>query len=368
MIWNSTGGENVIEDFHALEPYSLSKTEKQAMLLRTMQELTEWHRYHCGSYQRFLDAIGYAPSAVKTLEDVPFLPIRAFKELHMKSIPDDSVFKVMMSSGTSGQKQSKIYLDRETAVLQQKVLLRLLGNFIGNRRMPMLVIDSDAMIRDRRNFTTRGATIMGLEFAAKRMIFALDEDMKLKVDVLDDFIQTYGNDQFIIFGFTFMVWQNLFQRLREIGRTADLSNGYLLTAGGWKKLVNLNISNKDFKETGREVCGITHYVDHYGMAEQTGCIYAECEYGHLHASIYSDVIIRRYADFSPCSIGEKGFIQLLSSLPHSYPGHSILTEDEGIIEGEDDCPCGRKGKYIRILGRVKQAEIRGCSDTYGARV
>ena len=102
------------------------------------------------------------------------------------------------------------------------------------------------------------------------------------------------------------------------------------------------------------------------MAEQTGCIYAECEYGHLHASIYSDIIIRDYKDFSPCKYGEKGFIQVLSSLPHSYPGHSILTEDEGIILGEDDCPCGRKGKYIKVLGRIKDAEMRGCSDTYAA--
>lgn len=358
----------MIDDLHKLAPYTLSKSEKEKTLLHAMQELTEWHKQHCTPYQRYLDAIGYNAAQVKVLEDVPFLPIRAFKELQLKSIPDDSVFKVMMSSGTSGQKQSRIYLDRKTAVLQQKVLLRLLGDFIGNRRLPMLVIDSEAMIKDRRNFTTRGATIMGLEFAARRMIFALDDEMQLREDVLNEFIQTYGGDKFIIFGFTFMVWQHLFQRLKQMGRTADLSNGYLLTAGGWKKLVNLQISNVDFKKTGREICGITHYVDHYGMAEQTGCIYAECEYGHLHASIYSDVIIRRYRDFSPCAMGEKGFIQLLSTLPHSYPGHSILTEDEGIIEGEDDCPCGRKGKYIRILGRVKQAEIRGCSDTYGARI
>ena len=103
------------------------------------------------------------------------------------------------------------------------------------------------------------------------------------------------------------------------------------------------------------------------MAEQTGCIYAECEYGHLHASIYSDIITRRYNDFSPCEYREKGFIQVLSSLPHSYPGHSILTEDEGIILGEDDCPCGRKGKYVKVIGRVKNAELRGCSDTYAEK-
>lgn len=90
----------------------------------------------------------------------------------------------------------------------------------------------------------------------------------------------------------------------------------------------------------------------------------QCECGHLHASIFSDVIMRHMRDFSICDIGEKGVIQVVSLLPESYPGHSILTEDEGILLGEDDCPCGRKGKYFKILGRIKDAEIRGCSDTY----
>ena len=103
------------------------------------------------------------------------------------------------------------------------------------------------------------------------------------------------------------------------------------------------------------------------MVEQTGCIYVECEYGHLHASVFSDVVMRRPQDFSVCDIGEAGIVQVLSTLPYSYPGHSLLTEDEGIILGEDDCPCGRKGKYFKILGRLKDAEIRGCSDTYAAK-
>jgi hypothetical protein len=103
------------------------------------------------------------------------------------------------------------------------------------------------------------------------------------------------------------------------------------------------------------------------MAEQLGSVFVECEQGHMHCSIYSDVIIRRYADFSPVGIGEKGFIELLSLLPVSYPGHILLTEDEGEILGEDDCPCGRLGKYFKIHGRVQGAEIRGCSDTYEQR-
>lgn len=358
----------MLENFHNINPYSLGKEDKESLLLTEELDLTEFHREHCEYYANYLNAIGYTYRHAKTLEEIPFVPIRIFKELEMKSIPDDEVFKTMMSSGTSGQKQSRIILSKENAILQQKVLLRLLGDFIGNKRLPMLVVDSKSVIKDRRLFTTRGATIMGLDFAATKMIFALNDDMSLNTDVVKDFAQKYGSEKFIIFGFTFMVWQHLFKEIEKQNVDIDLSNGYLLTAGGWKRLKNEAVSNDEFKRQGEKICGIKHYVDHYGMAEQTGCIYAECECGHLHASIYSDIITRRYKDFSPCDIGEPGFIQVISSLPRSYPGHSILTEDEGIILGEDDCPCGRKGKYVKILGRMKNAEIRGCSDTYAASV
>jgi len=34
-----------------------------------------------------------------------------------------------------------------------------------------------------------------------------------------------------------------------------------------------------------------------------------------------------------------------------------------VVHGEDDCPCGRKGRYFSVLGRLPQVEMRGCSDT-----
>jgi hypothetical protein len=65
----------------------------------------------------------------------------------------------------------------------------------------------------------------------------------------------------------------------------------------------------------------------------------------------------------PLGIGKEVVIQVLSCLPTSYPGHSLLTEDAGILLGVDNCPCGRLGKYFHVTGRLAQAEIRGCSDT-----
>ena len=152
--------------------------------------------------------------------------------------------------------------------------------------------------------------------------------------------------------------------MKRSGHMLHLEHGFLIHGGGWKKLTKEAVSAEKFRDGLREVCGILDVRNYYGMAEQTGCIYMECECGHLHVSSYSDVLIRNMEDFSCCKNGTEGVIQVLTPMAWSYPGHSVLTEDKGMIVGEDDCPCGRKGKYIKITGRIPKAEIRGCSDTF----
>lgn len=373
----------MIEDFYELEPYELNKEEKSKKLTSELIELTRRHQEKCPEYARYLKAIGYDESLVKTPADIPFFPVRAFKDVDLLSIPREEVFKTMTSSGTTGQRVSKIFVDKETAMIQQKVLVKILSDYWGKKRLPMLVIDSKETVRNRQQFTARGAAIMGLQIVARDIVYALNDDMSLNIDALKEFLEKYSGQRFIIFGFTFIVWQHLYQVVQglqadkksteskddEFDISAyDLSEAFLMTGGGWKKLVSESISQDEFKKRMTDVLGITRFLDHYAMVEQTGCIYAECECGHLHASNYSDVFIRDANDFSVKGIGEKGIIQTVSVLPHSYPGHSLLTEDEGIILGEDDCPCGRKGKYIQILGRLKSAELRGCSDTYADKL
>lgn len=357
----------MIEDFHQIEPYSLNHEEKQKRLTSELIRLTNLHQTNCETYSKILYGLGYQESKVKKIEDIPFLPVRIFKEIDLKSISDEEVFKTMTSSGTTGTQKSRIFLDKENAMIQQKVMLRLLGDFIGKKRLPMLVLDTEEVVKNRQLFTARGATIMGLDFAARKKVFALNDDMSLNEQMVCDFLEEYGCDRFLIFGFTFMVWQHFFEEIRKKDFHFDLSKGYLLTGGGWKKLENSAVTREEFKRVGTQLCGLVNYVDHYGMSEQSGSIYLECECGHYHASVYSDVIMRRFEDFSVCNQNEEGVIQVVSVLPHSFPGHSLLTEDRGIVLGEDDCPCGRKGKYFTVLGRIKNAELRGCSDTYAAQ-
>ena len=267
----------MIEDFHQLNPYGLERAEKERMLTEELKELTHFHRERCPEYKNFLDTMGYDESQVKTPADIPFFPVRLFKEFDLLSIGREEVFKTMTSSGTTGQRVSKIFVDKETAMLQQKVMLRLLGDFWGKGRLPMLVVDTPAVLKDRKSFTARGAAILGLQFAAREMVFILNDDMTLNVGKLREFTEKYRGKRFVIFGFTFLVWQHFYRELLRLDQPFDLSEAFLMTGGGWKKLEGEAVSQEEFQKRLRETCGIRHFLDHYGMVEQTGTIYARSE-------------------------------------------------------------------------------------------
>ena len=350
-----------------IPPYSLDEVEKHRMLTIALSALTRHHYEKCAPYRRMLDAISFDVHCITDHRDIPFLPVRLFKELDLLSVDRADVIKTMTSSGTTGQQVSKIYLDKETSANQQKTLAKIVSSFLGPKRLPMLILDTSVVVRDRAVFSARGAGILGFSLFGSDRIYALDEQMQLAADDIVAFLDKHRGESILLFGFTFMIWQHFYKELVRTGYKPDLSAGVLIHGGGWKKLLSEAVSPDEFKDRLHEVCGINRVHDYYGMVEQTGSIHVECEAGHLHAPIFSDVITRRHRDFSACDVGEKGIIEVVSVLPASYPGHVLLTEDLGTILGEDDCPCGRLGKYFKVEGRLENAEIRGCSDTYAAK-
>jgi phenylacetate-coenzyme A ligase PaaK-like adenylate-forming protein len=348
----------------ALPPYGLNREEKRAFLTGELIALTRLHAQRCPAYARMLAAVGVDPDTVTDYTQLPPLPVRLFKEFDLKSVPDEALAKTVTSSGTTGQQVSRVYLDRETAALQSRVLAKIMQATLGDARLPMIIVDSPATLQNRDRFTARGAGILGFSLFGREKIYALTESMELDVEGLRAFLARHSGETVFLFGFTFIVWQHFYTVLRDLPDKLDLRNAVLVHGGGWKKLADQAVSHERFHQALREVCGMERVLDYYGMAEQAGSIFIECEHGHLHAPAWSDVLIRRPADFSVAEAGETGLIEVVSVLPRSYPGHALLTEDEGVLLGEDTCPCGRKGKFFKVLGRVRHAETRGCSDTY----
>lgn len=342
--------------------FSIAQTEKSEILLRELNRLTRYHATHCPAYGRLLSTVHPAFQSVGTLSELPYLPVGLFKSHRLASIPDSEVFKTLTSSGTTGQQVSRIVLDRETARLQSAALANIMTHVLGPKRLPMIILDTRGLLKNRKQFSARGAGVLGMMNFGHHHFYALDEEMRLDVEGLKTFLARFGGQPFLMFGFTFMVWQYFYRRLQGLG--LDCSNGILVHSGGWKKLEQEAVDNAEFKRRLREACGISRVYNFYGMVEQVGSIFLEGEDGFLYPPNFADVIIRDPVTWQEAPVGQVGVIQVLSVLPESYPGHSLLTEDLGVLRGIDDSACGRRGKYFSVLGRVPRAELRGCSDTH----
>lgn len=346
------------------EQYSIGSEEKSGALLKSLIELTDYHRSKSVQYNNILLSLGYDENKIKDISDVPFLPVSLFKEMELHSLEKDEIFKVLTSSGTTGQSVSKIFLDKNTALSQTKALASIVTKFVGPKRLPMIIIDSKNVLKDRTQFSARGAGILGLSNFGRDHLYILDENMSLDVEAFTAFMKKHEGEEILFFGFTFMIWLHLISELKKRNIKFPENKGILIHSGGWKKLAELSVSNEKFKETVKEYIGVSSVHNFYGMVEQVGGIYMECSEGYFHSSNFSEIIIRDETNWLPLPPGKKGIVQTLSILPESYPGHSLLTEDIGEIIGVDNCKCGLKGSYFKIHGRIPKVELRGCSDTY----
>lgn len=344
-------------------PYDYPESVKGPALLSTMNELTRWHRERGATYAAMVDRLFPAGDAA-TLDQVPYLPVRLFKTAELRSVPEQDVIKTLTSSGTTGQAVSRIFLDRETSIRQTRVLSAIMASFLGKKRWPMVIVDSSGLLNDRKRFNARAAGILGFSTYGRDHFHCLDDALSLDAAGLQAWLERHADTPVLLFGFTFVVWQGLYQSALRQGVRLHFPKGSLLIhGGGWKRLLDQQVDNEEFKARLHEQFGIDQVHNYYGMVEQVGSIFMECEHGRLHSPAYADVIIRDPHTLQPVPDGVSGVIQVLSAIPLSYPGHSLLTEDVGTRHGRDDCPCGRHGSHFSVRGRLPQVEMRGCSDT-----
>lgn len=87
-----------IEEILNISPYSLAKAEKTKMLDERLLEMTVHHYMSCDLYRRYIDALGVNISRLPSYDQLPFLPVRVFKEYDLASVPKEEVIKTMTSS------------------------------------------------------------------------------------------------------------------------------------------------------------------------------------------------------------------------------------------------------------------------------
>ena len=342
------------------DPFGLLKKKKTSWYLINQKKLSLYHYKYSMDYKLISDNIFKSISKVKNISDLPFVHASLFKNFNLISKNNDQKITTFNSSGTTGSKQSKINLDPKTSFLQSKALSKIFSEII-NKDKDIFFIENKNFLNSKEAMSAKGAAIKGFSQLCNNKYFLLDNNNKINISILKDYLNKNENNEFIIFGFTSSIWFDLVAEIKRQKIKLKKNQGIMIHGGGWKKMHKLRVNNNRFKKEIKSLLGLKHVFNYYGMMEQTGSVFLECEKGYFHCSIFSDILIRN-SKLKLSKIKETGLIQTLSLLPLSYPGHNILTEDMGIIHGIDNCKCGKKGKYFTVLGRVPDAELRGCSD------
>ena len=353
---------NKIQDIINLHSYSLNEFQKNKYFMEALSGLTMHHYKNSKEYKMIVSKLNYKINKLNKVEKIPYLPVRLFKNFNFLSIKHKDIFKTLVSSGTSSSGVSKIYLDKNNSFNQIKVLKKIVQDSLGIERVPMLIIERERNKLDRSNFNASIAAINGFSIFSSERVYALDQNKDVNYNFINSFLEKNKNNKFLIFGFTDKIYEYLINKI-SINKLSfkNFEKGILIHGGGWKKLEKYKIQNKEFKLKLKNKFKIKNIFNYYGMVEQTGSIFIECSCGYFITSNFSDIIIRD-ENFNVLSAGKKGFVQLLSLLPTSYPGHSLLTEDIGEIIDKKNCKCLINGKRFLIHGRAPKAELRGCSN------
>ena len=355
-----------VDELLEMKPFQTDVHRKKEIFMEAMKESLKLHYEKCGLYRKFCQKNGFDPHGRYTLEQIPFFPVSLFKTVKLISVDERDIVKSVSSSATTSGVPSKVYLDAITAKRQVKVLSAIMSSFIGTERRTFAVFDSPETVKSSEGkLSSRGTAIRGMLPFSKKMIFVLDRELNLDRDALKEIA---SEEDVCFLGFTFLIYQ-IMEKYRDDADVAAamkrVKDPLVLHLGGWKKLQELNVNKPAFnKEVARFLnTQETKVKDIYGMVEQLGTIYPDCELGFKHVPVYSEIIIRDPETLKPAEDGKEGFIQLLTPLPNSYPGVSVISDDMGVIVKRDGCGCGRKGKTFIFRSRAQKAELKGCGDT-----
>jgi hypothetical protein len=366
--------EQGIESLLTEIPYGMDPQQRQSNLLALLKEEIS---YACGRNERFHNYVEHWPvdfRAAEKISDLPYLPVGVFKaNPPLALVGAEEVKRTLTSSATTGQVPSRIVLDAATSRRMTKGVLTIVKDFIGSARRPYLVVDTPENLAAQGQLSARGAAVLALGSFATEIVSCLrpgvEGNSSLDVEELLACAAKWKDAEVLVYGFTFVIWNQLVQTLQRQGVTLDLPNVRVLHSGGWKRLLQQSVTRDVFTNGVASVfgCPPERIIDYYGMVENVGVIYPDCDRGNKHVPAFAEVIVRHPLTLEPVEVGERGLIQVCSVLPTSFPGFLLLTEDMAEVIGYDDCPCGRRGTSFRFAGRAPKAEVRGCGNLENTR-
>lgn len=297
--------------------------------------LYNWQRFHIPVYHEYLNLI-HRNFTVDHWTKIPFLPIQFFKS-HV-ILPESKTAEIIFKSSGTGGIRSQHHVEhlanyedsfrlnwkRTYGPASEKCILALLPNYLNNGDSSLVYMANDL-----------------IQSGIQGSGFYLNDFKKLRDQLL---FNEEKNIPTILLGVTYA----LLDFASEF--PMPLRNTIIMETGGMKG-TRKELPKNQVHEILKSAFTCNEIHSEYGMTELLSQAYATC-HGIFHCPSWMRVLVREASDpFCTVPLGKRGGLNIVD-LANINSCSFIETQDIALTHNYES---------FEVLGRVDQADLRGCN-------
>ena len=288
-------------------------------------------------YKTYINHLGLNVDNIKTIEEIPFLPIEFFKTHKVVS----GVFnneKIFTSSGTTGENTSKHFI-RNISIYKQS-FTKGFNNFYNN------ISDYYVLALLPSYLEREGSSLV---YMMNNIIENSNPEsgfyIKNQKDLYDKIIKLRNkNKKILLIGVSYAL-MDFAEKYKP-----DLSNCIVMETGGMKGK-RQELTKKELHSFLHEKFNVSEIHSEYGMTELLSQAYSSGK-GIYRTQPWMKVLVRDiYDPFSYVYKTQKGGLNIID-LANVYSCSFIETKDLGAKHSKNE---------FEITGRFDNSDIRGCN-------
>ena len=304
----------------------------------TALELFRYQAAHTPVYKKFITYLGVSPKEVRSVAEIPFIPIDFFKE-HQVICNQAPTEKIFESSGTTGMVPSKHYFSDVSFYLSncERIFNQVYGDL---KDYAVFALLPSYIERGTSSLTAMAADFIGKSKCSYSGFYLNDyEELIIKIkEVLQK------NKKVLLLGVTFALLE-----LAEQFPT-DLSSIIVMETGGMKGRRE-EMTRGEVHEVLMSAFNLKEIHSEYGMTELNSQSYSTGG-GVFQTVPWVRVQLRDLNDPLSCSVTRSSGAMNIIDLANVDSCAFIATQDLGRKVGENQ---------FEILGRIDHSDIRGCN-------
>jgi len=318
---------------------TIFKIKSPAAFLKSSLEALKYQYINNTVYRDFFKNLGKDPFSIKTLQEIPFLPVELFRN-HKIVTGNDHVEMIFESSGTTGVTPGKHFV--KDISLYEESFLNAFSLFYGDPEEFMIAALLPSYIE-----RSSSSLIYMVNNLIKRSIYKesgfYKENIKDLIQVLSN--ARKENQKALLIGVSFA----LLDLAEQI--SPDLSGVIVMETGGMKGR-RKELTRSELHAILKEKFNVSTIHSEYGMTELMSQAYSKGG-GIFYCPPWMKVLIRDPQD--PLTIysepGRTGGINIID-LANINSCSFISTGDLGRIHEDGG---------FEVLGRFDNSDIRGCN-------